>query len=70
MHEPHKASSDDAMHGPPSSLLRVAQQLALEHSERRTSYIGRFSGLIEGKYFRVVQQLKIVQVLSFLVEHR
>ena len=49
MHEPPKASSDDAMHGPPSSLLRVAQQFALEHSERRTSYIGRFSGLIEGK---------------------
>ena len=39
------------MHEPPSSLLRVAQQFALEHSERRTSYIGRFSWRIEGKSF-------------------
>ena len=40
-----------ATHEPPSSLLRVAQQFALKRSERRTPYIGRFSGLIEGLLF-------------------
>ena len=35
-------------HEPTSSLLRVAQRFALERSGRRTSYIGRVSGLIDG----------------------